>query len=191
MSEITLRRAHVDDAVALATLKRDTFRETFLDGGFGIPYPAADLAIFEEASYSPAVVAAELADPERAAWVAERGGALLGYAHVGPCKLPHAEVRPGDAELYQLYVRRAAQGSRLGARLFALALEHLAAARPGPVWLGVWSGNHKAQAFYAARGFEAVGGYRFPVGAWFDDELIFRRASPAPGGPPAGSGTND
>ncbi|MFN7147173.1 MAG: GNAT family N-acetyltransferase, partial [Myxococcota bacterium] len=72
-------------------------------------------------------------------------------------------------------VRREAQGARLGALLLDRALAHLAAHRPGPVWLGVWSGNHKAQAFYAGRGFAKVGDYRFAVGAWLDEELIFRR----------------
>ncbi|MFN7147048.1 MAG: GNAT family N-acetyltransferase, partial [Myxococcota bacterium] len=143
MTEIALRAARPDDAPALATLKRDTFRETFLEEGFAIPYPPADLAVFERSAYAPAVVAAELADPEKATWVAERDGRLVAYVHVGPCKLPHPEVRAGEGELYQLYVRREAQGARLGALLLDRALAHLAAHRPGPVWLGVWSGNHK------------------------------------------------
>jgi len=174
-SDLTLRPATLADAAALADLKRDTFRETFLTGGFDIPYPPDDLAAFERDTYTPEAVAAELADTEKATWVAERAGRLLAYAHVGPSKLPHPDVRPGDAELYQLYVRRDAQGARLGAELMALALAHLAAHRPGPVWLGVWSGNLKAQAFYAARGFVKVGDYRFPVGSWYDDEYILRR----------------
>jgi ribosomal protein S18 acetylase RimI-like enzyme len=46
-------------------------------------------------------------------------------------------------------------------------------------WLGVWSGNLKAQRLYAAYGFERVGGYAFPVGRWRDDEFIMRRPAPA------------
>lgn len=175
MSTATIRAAQAADADALAALKLATFRETFLEGGFGIPYPPADLAQFEAASYAPDRVAAELADPGHATWIAEDEADMLGYAHVGPCKLPHAETRPDEGELYQLYVRREAQGRGLGKRLLDAALAHLAATRPGPVWLGVWSGNHRAQAIYVACGFTQVGGYCFPVGAWTDDELIFRR----------------
>lgn len=170
----TIRPARPGDADALAELKLTTFRETFLDG-FGIPYPPDDLAIFEADSYSSRVVSGELADPERATWVAERDGRLLAYARVGPSKLPHPEVRPGAGELYQLYARGEAQGLGLGRSLLTIALDHLAVTRPGPIWLGVWSGNLKAQTVYAARGFAKVGGYRFPVGNWYDDEFIFRR----------------
>ncbi len=97
-----LRAALPADLPALAALKLRTFRETFGPDGFAIPYPAGDLARFEEESYAPARVAAELADPARATWVADEGGALVGYAQVGPCKLPHDEVRAGEGELYQL-----------------------------------------------------------------------------------------
>ena len=107
--------------------------------------------------------------------IAEVDGRLLGYAQVGPCKLPHPEVTADHGELYQIYVRREAQGLGLGKRLLAIALDHLAATRPGPVWLGVWSGNHKAQAVYRKIGFDKVGEYQFPVGAWRDEEYIFRR----------------
>ena len=43
------------------------------------------------------------------------------------------------------------------------------------IWLGVWSGNDKAQAFYAKRGFAKVGEYRFRVGETLDHEFIMRR----------------
>lgn len=173
---VRIRLAHIDEAPALAALKLATFRQTFLDEGFGIPYPPADLALFEAQSYSAEAIAAELDDPERQNWVVEDGdGRLLGYAQIGPCKLPHPEAGSGQGELYQLYVLREAQGRKIGKQLLEVALDHLAKTRPGPVWLGVWSGNDKAQAVYAARGFEKVGDYRFKVGSWYDEEYIFRK----------------
>lgn len=171
----TIRIARPGDAAALAALKLTTFRETFLEEGFAIPYPPADLAIFEAGSYSLPSIAAELADAGRRNWVAEADGRLLGYAQVGPCKLPHPEAGEEQGELYQLYVLREAQGMKLGKALLDAALGHLAETRPGPVWLGVWSGNDKAQAVYAARGFEKVGEYRFKVGSWYDEEYILRK----------------
>lgn len=175
MNDIVIRPARPGDAGPLARLKLETFRATFVDGGFAIPYPPADLALFEAASYAPEAVAREIADPTHASWIAEVDGTMTGYAHVGPCKLPHPDVGVEDGELYQFYVRDAAQGLGLGRRLLDTALDHLAATRPGPVWLGAWAGNLRAHAIYAARGFRKVGGYRFPVGAWHDDEFIFRR----------------
>ena len=176
MTDPIIRPAAATDAAALAALKLALFRETFLEGGFAIPYPPDDLALFETSSYSPDTVEAELADPERATWVVDVGDEMVAYAHVGPCKLPHPDVRPGAGQLYQLYVAGSMQGTGMGGRLLDLALDHLAATRPGPVWLGAWSGNVRAHAIYARRGFRKVGEYRFPVGAWEDEEFIFRRA---------------
>ena len=172
---VQIRPARADDVPALAELKLLTFRQTFLDEGFGIPYPPADLALFEANCYSDAAIAAELADPAKMTWVAEEAGRLIGYAKVGPCHLPHPEASPHQGELYQLYVLREAQGLKLGKRLLELSMEHLAETRPGPIWLGVWSGNEKAQAVYRAKGFEKVGDYRFQVGSWYDEEYIFRK----------------
>lgn len=170
-----LRPARPEDAAALAALKLATFRETFLEG-FGIAYPPADLARFEAETYSQARVAAELADPKHATWVCEGAdGALLAYAHAGPCKLPHPEVTPASGELYQIYIRRDAQGLGFGRALLAVSLDWIASAYPGPPWLGVWSGNAKAQAFYAAAGFRKVGDYHFMVGDHRDEEYIYRR----------------
>lgn len=171
-----IRPAVAADIEALAALKRKTFRQTFVDGGFLIPYPTRDLAQFEADNYGPERISVELADPGKMSWVAETDGQLLGYAHVGPAKLPHPDIKPDEGELYQLYVCNEAQGLKLGGKLLTLALAYLAETRPGAIWLGVWSGNIRAQSIYAAHGFLKVGEYDFPVGDWIDREFIYRRA---------------
>jgi ribosomal protein S18 acetylase RimI-like enzyme len=173
--EPVIRLAEPDDAASLSALKLATFRETFLEGGFAIPYPPDDLALFEAETYGVDRIAREIADPAHATWIAERGGILLGYAHVGPCKLPHSDAAVDHGELYQLYLLRAAQGLGLGGRFMDVVLAHMDAVWPGPQWLGVWSGNDRAQAVYAKWGFTAAGTYKFPVGSWEDEELILRR----------------
>lgn len=170
-----LRPALPADAEALAALKLTCFRETFLED-FAVPYPADDLARFVEGSYSAAKVADEITDESHATWVCEAAnGDLLAYAHAGPSKLPHEAVHAASGELYQIYVRRDAQGLGLGRQLLQASLAWLEQAYPGPLWIGVWSGNARAQAVYGALGFRKVGDYHFMVGDHRDEEYILRR----------------
>ena len=174
MTEALIRPAVEADAEALGALGRQTFVDTFVDG-FGIPYPADDLTAFLDASFSAGTIREKLREPGAAWWVAERDGELLAFANTGPNTLPHPEARPGHAELRRLYVSKAAQGLGLGTKLLTLALEWMEAHSEGPLWIGVWSGNLKAQRLYEAYGFEKAGEYQYPVGAWLDDEFILRR----------------
>lgn len=168
-----IRRATPADVATLAEIGRRTMIETFLED-FAIPYPARDFARFLDETYAEPVIAAKLADPARAAWLAERDGVAVGYATIGPCKLPHPKADPADPELQQVYIVRAAQGTGIGRALLDAAMAALE--RPGrSIWLGVWSGNARAQRVYEKRGFRRVGAYHFPVGDWLDDEYIFRR----------------
>jgi GNAT superfamily N-acetyltransferase len=178
MTEAAIRPATDMDASALAELGRQTFIDTFVTG-FRIPYPAEDLEAFLDASFSIDTLLAKLNEPAAAWWVAESGGLLLAFANAGPNTLPHPEARPTHAELRRLYVARDAQGLGLGTRLLDTALSWMEANSDGPLWIGVWSGNLKAQKLYAAYGFEKAGTYQYPVGRWLDDEFILRR----PGGP--------
>ena len=174
MSDVVIRAPSPADAEALGALGRQTFIDTFVTG-FGIPYPEADLAAFLDASFSPEATAAKLVEPGAAWWVAERDGDLLAFANAGPNTLPHPEARPSHAELRRLYVAKAAQGLGLGTKLLALSLDWMEANTDGPLWIGVWSGNLKAQRLYAAHGFHVAGEYQYPVGRWLDDEFILRR----------------
>lgn len=172
-----IRVAMVSDLAQLSTLKLTCFRETFGPTGFNITYPPADLARFEVEAYGHDKIADELSDPEHRTWVVEdESGALVAYAHAGPCKLPHPWVEDDDLELCQLYLRRDVQGRGLGKALLDHVMHWMENAGPGALWLGVWQGNLKAQHVYAGRGFKVVGDYRFAVGEWKDEEFIMRRA---------------
>ena len=176
MTDAVIRPARPEDAEALGALGRKTFIDTFVAGdGFAIPYPADDLAAFLDASFSPEATAKKLTEPGAAWWVAERNGDLLAFANAGPNTLPHPDGRPGHKELRRLYVGKAAQGLGLGTQLLKLSLDWMEANTDGSLWIGVWSGNLKAQKLYAAYGFEVAGEYQYPVGAWRDDEFILRR----------------
>ena len=174
MRDAAIRLARPGDAELLSRLGWKTFLDTFVRG-FAMPYPPEDLESFFAASYAPERFAAALADPASRAWIAEQGGEAVGFATAGPAGLPHPDVAAQDGELKRLYLREAAKGSGLAARLMDGALAWLDRDRERTLWLGVWSGNLRAQRFYARYGFETAGEYRFAVGATLDHEFIMRR----------------
>ena len=169
-SAATIRRAGPDDAEALAAIGRVTFAEAFAH-----LYPPEDLEAFLAEAHSVERARADLANPAKAAWLVEADGDVIGYALVGPCKLPHPEVTATCGELDRIYVLADRQGGGLGSRLLAETLAWLEKDGPRRIWIGVWSGNEGAQRLYARHGFEQVGTYEFPVGRVRDHEFIFRR----------------
>jgi ribosomal protein S18 acetylase RimI-like enzyme len=167
----TIRPAKPEDAAALSGLARDTFTETF-----GHLYPAADLEAFLEASYATEKLRKEIGDPQLYWLIAEDdAGSAIGYAQSGPCGLPHRDVSNEHGELKRIYVRRTAQGSGLGRDLLERSLAWIADCFTGPVWIGVWSENFKAQRLYQHYGFKQAGEYEFAVGETRDQEFILMR----------------
>ncbi len=166
-----VRLARPEDAAALARLAEDTFVEAFV-AGFKLGYPKKDLNAFLQSSYGLERVAAWIDDPAAQVLLAELDGQLIGYAQAGDNALPYPAAKPGDGELKRIYVRKAAQGTGLGRTLLERSLDWLGAR---PIYIGVWSGNHKAQRLYGHYGFTQVGQYQFAVGEVLDDEIIMGR----------------
>jgi ribosomal protein S18 acetylase RimI-like enzyme len=166
----TIRRAGPADAEALAEIGARTFTETFAH-----LYPPEDLAAFLAEAHSVGRARADLADPRKAVWLMEAGGAVVGYALACPAKLPHPDVTPTCGELDRIYVLRSQQGGGTGSRLLAEALGWLERDGPRRLWIGVFSENVGAQRLYARHGFETVGSYDFVVGQSRDHEFIMRR----------------
>lgn len=165
---IAYRAAEPADADALAAFAARTFVETF-----GHLYPPADLAAFLAEKYRAEIQRQEIEDRACRAWLAERAGALVGYAQAGPVdmEIAHAET---DRELYRLYVSNDVKGAGIADALMCCVLDWAKAAGAGALWLSVWENNARAQAFYRRYGFEHIGEHAFMVGRVADRDFIWR-----------------
>lgn len=150
-----LRRADAGDAGKLALLGGASFLESFADD-----HPGDALVAHVENHHSRQAYAALLDDPAYAIWIFEHeAGAPTGYAVLGPPGLPGSNA--DDVELKRIYLLSRWHGTGLGKALFA-AVEDEARARGAPrLLLSVYTENHKARAFYEARGFAVIGETHF------------------------------
>jgi diamine N-acetyltransferase len=169
MKATDYRDATKADAKALAFLFEQSFAETF-----GHLYRPEDLASFlgqlDEAGWRK-----ELADPDLAIRIAEADGVPVGFAKVGPLKLP-VDPRGPSAELRQLYVLKPWQGSGIARELMAWTLAEARRRAAEHLYLTVYVDNHRARRFYEGYGFEFVGPYKFMVGNQADEDHIMRLA---------------
>ena len=170
MSDLTIRRATTLDVIALSEIGIATFIETFAH-----LYPAGDLATYLALAYGIDRTERDLADPKKASWLVESAQAVVGYASVGPCDLPHPNVQPTSLELKRFYLLKTHQSGGVGGRLWAELMAWMLAQSPPDLWIGVWSQNLGAQRFYQRHGFAKVGEYGFHVGKTVDQEFILRR----------------
>jgi len=167
-----LRPATPADVPALAALARTSFVDKF-----GHLYRREDLDPFLAATFSPAAVAAELADPRRRYRLAvDEADALTGYCKIALAShfTEHARGRR-PMELKQLYTDSARTGQGIGAALMDWAMAEFRAEGADEVHLSVWSENHDAQRFYARYGFAKLADVDFWVHTHRDHEFLFAR----------------
>ena len=163
--------ARADDAEALSRFAEAAFVDTF-----GPLYDPADLAAFLADWNPPARIRAQIADP---AWtiglVRDAGGAIAGFAKLGPIDFALPEGQPADdaTELHQLYVGEAAKGTGVAAALMDWGIGW-ARERASTLYLTVFTDNPRAQAVYRRYGFYDVGRNEFRVGNHVDEDRFFR-----------------
>lgn len=165
-----LRAAVPADAHALSDLASRAFRETFEAN-----YSPEDLQAFLAAAYAVPKIAQELADASYSCFVAEREGAMAGYALLHDGAAEGCVHGPAPIELERIYVLRSALGAGLGQALLDRCETKALELGKRTMWLGVWEHNDRAQAFYRRNGFAEVGDHRFRVGSVEDRDLIFEK----------------
>lgn len=169
MTTITLARD--EDVGELTLFASQTFTHTF-----GHIYDPADLTAFLAGWNPPEKLRAQIADPAWAIALAHgTDGAIAGFIKMGPLDFELPEGQPGDdaAELHQLYVGAAAQGTGLAAALMDWGIGW-ARERASILYLSVFTENARAQAFYRRYGFVDVGRNAFRVGNHIDEDRFFR-----------------
>lgn len=173
MSEVTVRRATVDDALAIAHVHAQSWRETYtgrLPDAVVEGRPVAD-----RAAALRRLIAGESSRGVQPVWVAERDGRVVGFAWAGPSR---DEDHRDDLELFTLYVLEEHHGTGAGQALLDAAI----GSSPASLW--VLEDNPRARAFYARNGF-------VPDGRSKDDERLggaheIRMVRPAREGPVPG-----
>lgn len=165
-----VRKAELGDAVPLSLLAEKTFRDTF-----GAVNTAEDMALHCQHSYSPAIQAGEIAEPDRLTLLAEVEGRLVGYAQLRWGRSPACVGSENAGEIQRLYVIDDYHGKGIAQDLMTASLEEMRARKVDTVWLGVWENNPKAMAFYRKYGFTEVGDHVFPLGQDPQRDVILSR----------------
>lgn len=167
-----VRPAVAADAAALSELAERTFRDAF-----SALNSAENMNLHCAISFSPAIQAAEIADPGILTLVAGSPGRLVAFAQLhlrdeAPACVP---VSPA-VELHRIYVDRSLHGSGLARQLMAMVLEAAADHGAKCVWLGVWEHNPRAIRFYESLGFSEVGDHVFRLGTDPQRDLLMARS---------------
>lgn len=154
--QTTLRPATPDDATTISALAIQVYLDTYAEEG--IRPDVAREALRECAAEA---FDARLREPQRRIVLAERDGALLGFAELSLAEQAAPAGGVAGAELIRLYIQPAAQRTGLGRRLIRAAEALVAEAGLPALWLTAWDGNHRALAFYAREGYADVGATTF------------------------------
>jgi diamine N-acetyltransferase len=170
---VVIRPARVPDAPWLADLAERTFRETYT--AHNTP---EDMERYVAGHFSPALQAAELADPGSLTLVAEVDSRPAGYTQLGRGKPPACVTGPEPMEIVRFYVDRSWHGQGLAQRLMDAAAEHAHTGGGRTLWLGVWERNPRAIAFYRKCGFTEVGTQTFVLGTDHQRDLVLERPLP-------------
>ena len=169
-SHPTIRRGTLRDAELLAELGARTFSETF-----AVDNTPENMAAYLAASFAPAQLAADLADPRCLFHVAETDGVAVGYAMLRSGAAPEQVTGERPIELVRLYVSRDSLGSGVGAALMQTCIDEAKRSGHQTLWLGVWEHNNRAQAFYRKWKFREVGTHMFQLGDDPQTDLLMQR----------------
>ncbi len=162
-----VRPASAADLPAIDRIFRTSFCDTFAH-----LYAPADLQAFLD-ELTPDGWDAEHGNADFAfALGTDEAGEPLGFAKLGPNKLPHVEPE-GTIELRQFYLLKEAHGTGLAQQLMAWVLDEARRRGAERLALSVWSENFRAQAFYGRFGFTDLGPVTFMVGDHADEDRVW------------------
>jgi ribosomal protein S18 acetylase RimI-like enzyme len=173
-----IRLACGTDASGLSKFMEKTFLSTF-----GHIHPHEENQIYIDTECTEGKCRELIESPAHSVWVAfppqtdtdssPINDQLIGFCVVGPASLPTTTV--GSGEVKKLYVDIPYFGTGLANTLFEIGIAWLRTNYADfPIFLGVYSENFRAIAFYKRYKFEQVSTYEYKVGKEVDIDFIFK-----------------
>lgn len=156
-----IRLAKLEDAATLTTLAQHTFREKWepIDGSVLV-----EQYINENMQFQHIRKALEAKNVKF--FLAFHQEEAIGYMKLVEDFIPREFTHLGSSflQIEKLYLTASAQRLKIGSKLLEKALGLAQENGYDTVWLGVWSKNHQAIAFYQKFGFKKVGDWFFKMG---------------------------
>jgi GNAT superfamily N-acetyltransferase len=149
MTTTEVRLAATADAGVLGAIGERAFHATYR--GI-VPDVVLDEWIESGAASWRAALANRAPDSPSRAWVAERDGAVIGYATTSPATSKWLPPPDGAGELTNLYLDPAVIGSGVGRLLYEHAVADLRGRGFDPLVVWAFRENHRARRFYEGRG---------------------------------------
>jgi diamine N-acetyltransferase len=166
----TIRRARRQDARQLSLLAEETFRDTF-----GAVNTSQNMDSYCRASYSEAIQAGEIANPNMLTLLCEFEGRLVGFAQLRWEGAPGCVTAEAPGEIQRLYVVSDCHGKGVARQLMNSCIEELRKRQSDVIWLGVWERNPRAIKFYEKFGFVEVGDHVFALGPDPQRDIVMAR----------------
>ncbi|MEO8336102.1 MAG: GNAT family N-acetyltransferase [bacterium] len=173
-TDITVRQATPSDAALLAELAATAFSDSFAADN-----SAEDMALYMDKAFGEDIQRAELSDPRRVVYLAEKDREVVGYTmlHEGP--VPESIGDDDALEIARFYAVKHMIGTGVGATLMQRCVDDATALGKQTLWLAVWSRNTRAIAFYQRWGFVEVGSQTFMLGRDRQADLVMARRTPS------------
>lgn len=169
-TEIRLRIATREDAAMVADLARRTFYETFAPSN-----TEENMRIYLEEQFPRERQMEQVGTPGSTFILAMLGDEAVGFASLRESEPPQGLKGERAIEIGQLYSDKRYIGKGVGAALMQACIDLARQRSKEWIWLGVWSQNHRAKAFYSKWGFERFGEYLFILGLDAQTDWWMRR----------------
>jgi GNAT superfamily N-acetyltransferase len=149
VTSVVVRLAEPGDAGALGAISARAYDATYRDI---VPHAALDEWIEGATEAWRAAFEHAAPDSSSRAWVAERDGALLGYATTSAARAQWLPPPDGAGELTNLYLDPDVIGSGVGRQLYEHAVSDLRKRGFDPLVVWAFRDNQRALQFYESRG---------------------------------------
>jgi diamine N-acetyltransferase len=157
-----LIQATVEDIAALQELAATTFYDTY-----HALNPPGIVEAYIKTNFTEAAILEELQTPKTVFFILWIENQATGYIKLRYNTEVSEQLGTSEhLELERIYVRKEYQGQSFGKFLLQQAQTYSVSQNCTVLWLGVWSRNEKALAFYQRQGFERFGSHIF----WMDDD---------------------
>jgi ribosomal protein S18 acetylase RimI-like enzyme len=169
LEKITITKVTAQDVVALQTISRATFAQTF--DAHNSP---EDMQNYLNTSFAIDKLTTELNNPESEFYFAIEGDTVIGYLKVNTGNAQTEKKDPNAFEIERIYVDQTYLGKKIGQLLFNKAIDLAVERKSNYVWLGVWEENHRAIQFYLKNGFITFDKHVFMLGEEVQNDFMMK-----------------